>query len=72
MRIILPAPSIELGMEQPTDFVAKGTSQNAALSSALTAIASALIQLGKIPESLTVTAAVAQLPLTLSTKVRIG
>lgn len=72
VRIVLDAPSLELGNEQPADFAVKGTSQVSVLAGALTTIAGALFSLGKFTESASVAAAAAQLPGTLSTRVRIG
>ena len=72
LRVIIPATMLELGVENAPDFAVKGTSQIAQLAAAFTAIATALTQLGQLPGAAAVTAAVAALPLTLSTRVRIG
>jgi hypothetical protein len=72
VRVVLACPSLELGAEQPTDFAVKGTSQLIQLTSAFTAIATGLTGLGKVSEAAAVTAAVAQLALTLSARVRVG
>jgi len=72
LRVIISCPSIELGMENATEFVAKGTSQTAQLVAAFTTIATALTSLGQVPAALSLTATAAQLPMLLSTKVRVG
>lgn len=72
LRVIFDCPSIELGTENATDFVAKGTTQTTHLVAAFTAIATALTSLGKASEAATVTSEAAQLALALSTQVRVG
>jgi hypothetical protein len=72
LRLVLDCPSLELGAEQPTDFAVKGTSQLQQLVTALTACAAGFTLLGQTATAGTITTAVAQLPLTLSTRVRIG
>jgi hypothetical protein len=72
MRVVIIAPSLELGSEQPMDFAVKGTTQTQTLVAAFTAIATGLAGLGKMSEAAAVTSAAAQLPLALSTRVRIG
>lgn len=73
LRVVLPADvSVELGTEGALEPAVKGTSYSVVLGSALTAIAAALTKLGKVEEAGVVTAAVGNLPTTLSAKVKIG
>lgn len=71
-RIVIPSPNLELGSENPPDFALKGTAAVSEIAGALNEIAGALFTLGQIPSSITVAAAAANLPGTLSTRVSIG
>ena len=72
VRAVLVGSSVELGSSSPVDFAAKGTALVEKLTTVMTAIGSALGELGQAAGASACTTFVSTASTTLSTKVKVG